>query len=161
MWYNVDWNRFAILMLPGAMRKPRIAKLMQLILLPIDTLHQAWQQWREENLYKIEHTGQVCLLRKSLNDTFDAAQRRIYIGNGQLNETQYIYTEAEAQEVYTGTEAEAETLYLRTEAETADTGLDFIVYVPQEVFDAQVHALHGHIKYYKVGGKRYAIITFN
>ncbi|RWW91871.1 hypothetical protein [Flavobacterium cerinum] len=93
-------------------------------------------------------------MREALNDRFDKVQRRIYIGDGQTNETTYIYTDAEDQDEYLD-----DTLWLYTEAETADTGLDFIVYVPEEIYTNQIHALHSLIKLYKAGGKRYAILT--
>ena len=48
--------------------------------------------------------------------------------------------------------------HIYTESETADTGLDFIVYVPFEIVNRDIHALKAHIEFYKAGGKRYAII---
>src|SRR5690606_6501043 len=138
--------------------KPRLAALVQIVLVPIATLHYTWKQWRGDNLYKIEHTGQICYLRKSLNDKFDPVERRIYIGDGQLNETLYIFTEAEAENVWMDNESEPDTLWMHNEEETADTGLDFIVYVPEEVYNTQIHGLKAHTDYYKAGGKRYAIM---
>lgn len=158
MWYNIDFGRFAVLNLPIGLRKPGIAALVQVALKPIDSLHYTWKQWRGDNLYKIEHTGQICYLRKSLNDKFDVSLRRIYIGDGQLNETLYIFTEAEPVNVWMDNESEPETLWMYNEAETADTGLDFIVYVPVEVYNTHIHGLRAHINYYKPGGKRYAIM---
>lgn len=86
-------------------------------------------------------------------------QRRIYIGNGLLYDTQYIFTEAEEQDVWLETEGEPKTIFIRTEAETADTGLDFIVYVPDELYNKQLDVLKAHVNYYKAGGKRYTILS--
>ena len=161
MWYDIDYNRLAADFLISDMRNPENIAFAQAVIKPVDSLYYRWYQWRGDNIYKLEHTGQVCYLRKALNDAFDPEERRIYIGNGNVNETTYIYTEAEAQEVYTGTEAEDLTLYLRTEAETADTGLDFIVWVPQEVYNTSFYGLHALVKFYKAGGKRYDILIDN
>lgn len=159
MWFNINWNVFAVDNIPTMLRKPSFAALAQMLLRPLNSLYYLWYNWRIENIYKLEHTNQICYLRGSLNDKFDPVQRRIYIGNGQFYETIYIFTEAEERDVWLNTESEPETLWLRTESETADTGLDFIVYVPEEIFNSQIHALHAHIIYYKAGGKRYNIFT--
>lgn len=157
MWFNIDWNIFALDNIPTMLRKPSLAAFAQMLLKPLNSLYYKWYNWRIDNLYKLEHTGQVCSLEGSLNDKFDIVERRIYIGDGQIHKTFYIYTEAEAKTVYSHTESENKTIFLRTEAETADTGLDFIVFVPEEIYNSQIYALHAHIKFYKSGGKRYSI----
>lgn len=160
MWFNIDWNIFALDNILPTLRKPRLSAIAQIILKPLNSLYYSWYNWRIDNLYKLEHTGQVCSLRGSLNDKFDVVERRIWIGDGQMNPTTYIYTEAEYQDVFTNTESEDDsgTLYVYTEAETADTGLDFIVYVPFAILNTQIYAIKAHIDFYKAGGKRYAII---
>lgn len=157
MWYKIDWNIFALDNIPTMLRKPALSAIVQFALKPLSTLYYKWYNWRIENIYKLEHTGQVCSLEGSLNDKFDPVERRIYIGDGQIYETTYIYTEGEAKDVFLETESEDSTIWLRTESETADTGLDFIVYVPEELYDTQIYALRAHVEYYKAGGKRYNI----
>ena len=157
MWYKIDWNILALDNLPTMLRKPSVSALGQILLKPLNSLYYKWYNWRIDNIYKLEHTNQICYLRGSLNDKFDPVERRIYIGNGLLFDTQYIFTEAEEQDVWLGTEAEEETVWLRTEAETADTGLDFIVYVPEAIYNTQLDGLRAQIEFYKAGGKRYNI----
>lgn len=160
MWYEIDWNLVALDNIMPALRKPRVSALAQIVLKPLNSLYYSWYNWRIDNLYKLDHTGQICSLRGSLNDKFDVIDRRIYIGDGQTNPTTYIYTEPEAQAVFTNTESEGKqgTLFIYSEAETADTGLDFIVYVPFEIINREIYAIKAHIEFYKAGGKRYAII---
>lgn len=161
MWYKIDYPKLVVLLLPTFLRLQVLVAYLRALIFPLDQLYYTWYLWRESNLYKVEHTGQVCSLRKSLNDSFDPSLRRIYIGEGNIFETLYIYTEAEAQQVYVHTDAEEPTLWLRTDDETADTGLDFIVWVPQEIYDTQIHGLKFHIDFYKSGGKRYSIFIIN
>ncbi|MBP4140128.1 hypothetical protein [Flavobacterium geliluteum] len=139
------------------LRKSSTAALAQLLLKPLNSLYFKWHNWRIDNIYKLEHTGQVCSLEGSLNDKFDPVERRIYIGDGQFYETTYVFTEAEEQELWLETESEEETIWLRTESETADTGLDFIVYVPESIYNTQIYGLRAHIDFYRAGGKRYNI----
>lgn len=157
MWYSVNYKKLVVLLLPGFLRKPKLIGYLQALIAPIDQLYYKWSNFRKDNLYKLEHTGQVCSFEKSLNDKFDPMERRIYLGEGNIYDTEYIYTEAEFQDVFIETEAEDDTLWLYTESETADNGIDFIVFVPKLVFDTQIYGLHAHVKYYKAGGKRYEI----
>lgn len=160
MWYKVNWNVFLLQNLLIRYRVPKVVAFLKVLISPINDSYYSWHNWRIDNLYKMEYTGQICYLRGSLNDKFDPLQRRIYIGEGEDKPTTYIYTEAEYQAVYTNTEAEGNegTLYIYTEAETADSGLDFIVYVPFELLITQIYAIRAHIDFYKQGGRRYAII---
>lgn len=157
MWFDINWDIFGVQNLPNKWRDINSISFLKVILKPINDLYYNWYNWRIDNIYKLEHTGQVCSLEGSLNDKFDPVERRIYIGDGLLYETTYIFTEAEEQDIWIETESEPETIWLRTESETADTGLDFIVYVPEEIYNRQLDALHAHIKFYKAGGKRYNI----
>jgi hypothetical protein len=147
MWFDINWNVFGVQNLPNKWRDVSSIQFVKVLLRPINDLYYKWYNWRLDNIYKLEHTGQICYLRGSLNDKYDPVERRIYIGNGLLFDTQYIFTEAEE-----------ETLWLRTEAETADTGLDFIVYVPETIYSARKVELEAHINFYKAGGKRYKIV---
>ena len=160
MWYEIDWFKYAASMLPSKWRDSTTVAFVKVFIKQLNDVYYSWYNWRSDNLYKLEHTGQVCSLRGSLNDKFDTIDRRIYIGDGQQKQTTYVYTEAEAQEVFTNTESEGKdgTLFIYTEAETADTGLDFIVYVPFDILNREIYAIKAHIEFYKAGGKRYAII---
>lgn len=161
MWYDLNFNILIRQYFWKDILKPTLYAFLKSTIAPIANLHFTWSQFRNDNIYKLDHNGQVCYMRKSLNDRFDPSLRRIYIGDGQEHKTTYIYTEAEQQEVYIYMDDEDPTLWLRTEAETADTGLDFIVYVPLSIFNQQIFELDAHIKFYKAGGKRYSIITIN
>lgn len=158
MWFEIDWNKYGVENLPTKWRDAYSISFLKIILKPINELYYKWYNWRIDNIYKLEHTGQVCSLEGSLNDKFDPVLRRIYLGDGQSFETTYIFTEAEEQELWLENESEEETIWLRTELETADTGLDFIVYVPEELFTTQIHDLKAHVEFYKAGGKRYNIL---
>jgi hypothetical protein len=151
MWYKVDYKKLAILMLPSFLRKPILVAYLQSLLVPIDSLYYQWSVFRNDNIYKMQHNGQICYLRKALNDKFDPSLRRIWIGNGNRYERQYLYTTPEDRPKYLGK------MYLHQNLDYADTGLDFIVYVPQTIIDESPFALKALIDFYKAGGKRYKI----
>ncbi|MDO4230226.1 MAG: hypothetical protein Q4C98_10455, partial [Capnocytophaga sp.] len=106
------------------------------------------------------HNGQVCYLRKLLNDNFDNEKRRIRILDGNKFGRKYIYTRGENKLVYLGK------MYLRQRNDYADIGVDFIVVLPQEVANLHRTAQNGierfynieaFIDFYKLAGKRYKI----
>ncbi|WP_269221998.1 hypothetical protein [Flavobacterium sp. IMCC34518] len=151
MWYDIDYNRFGILNLPTFLRKPIIVSWVQVLLTPIANLHYSWKQKRLSDWYKINHTGQVCLLRKVLNDTLDVAERRIYIGEGNSFPRKYIYTRAEKKPVFLGR------MYIYQNSEYTNTGVDFIVFAPAEIINTRIHELNALINFYKLASKRYKI----
>lgn len=159
MWYSVDIDILTKLLLPTKLRQQRIMAYLSALVAPLVALHYTWRQFRKANLYKIEHTGQICYLRGSLNDSFDPIERRIYITDGVDRDGVFIATEAENFDVWIATEAEAETLWITTEAETVTSGVDYIIYVPQALYDNQLPDLKAHIDFYRVGGKRYKIFV--
>ena len=153
MWYNINYTNFVRLMLPLQLRQAKLMAYLEALVFPIYTLHSLWKAYREDNLYKLYHTGQVCYLRGALNDSFDPDLRRIYIdGTGGVALKTYIYTPGENQTKYLGT------LYIYNSLEFADTGADFLVYVPASIVATQSFELRALIDFYKVASKRYLII---
>lgn len=159
MWFEVDYNKLGILLLPTFLRKPRLVGYLQSLLVPLITIHDLWKEKRIDDWYTLNHTGQVCYLRKVLNDRLDPDPidgRRIYIGEGTLVDRQYIYTHAETlldekKKVFLGK------MFIYRRNEYRDTGVDFVVYVPQEIINTESDRLNSLIRFYKLAGKRYQI----
>jgi len=153
MWYSTNFYSFPIELLLTSIRKPRIIIWLQAMFSPIILLDYKWQRKRIDSLYRIEHTFQVCYMRGALNDKFDPTERRIYIdGTGGEASRTYIATPPEQRPVYLGT------VYIGTADESADSGVDFFVYVPREIMQEQSFEVRAEIDFYRLGGKRYLII---
>lgn len=153
MWYSVDFHKLALNFQLINLRKPKPMAWIYSFIKAISTTHYNWKLYRDSNIYKLNHNGQVCYLRKALNDKFDQSLRRIYIdGTGGEAMKTFIYTPAENQTKYLGT------IYLYQSLEFADTGADFLVYVPASIVASQSYELRALIDFYKLGGKRYLII---
>ncbi|WP_141226189.1 hypothetical protein [Flavobacterium fluvii] len=133
------------------MRKPVLTAYLQALLVPISQLHYTWLQKRLDDWYVLNHTGKVFSLRNVLNDKLDVASRRIYITDGNAFPRKYIYTRAEKKPVFLGK------LFIYQNSEYLNTGVDFIVFVPQEVIDTKINELHSQIRKYKLASKRYQI----
>jgi hypothetical protein len=152
MWYKIDYNRLGILMLPTFLRKPILVSYVQALLVPIANLHYTWKQKRElEDWYKLNHTGQVCYLRKVLNDKLDSADRRIYLIDGDSFPRKYIFTRPEKKPVRLGK------MFIYQNSEYVGTGADFTVCVPRLLYETKIHELHALIQFYKLASKRYKL----
>lgn len=138
-------------MLPTFLRKPALVAYLQSLIAPIDTIHYLWKQNREIQWYTIIHTGQVCKLRKVLNDALDPIDRRIYIDDGNAFPRKYIYTGAEKKPVFLGK------MFIYRNSEYLNTGADFIVFAPQYIIDTKINELNALILFYKLASKRYQI----
>lgn len=151
MWYNIDFNKLAVLMIPSFLRKPILAAYLQSLLVPLETLHAEWLQKRSDDWYALNHTGQVYSLRNVLNDKLDEGSRRISISDGNAYPRKYIYTTPENKPVFLGK------LFINQNSEFLNTGFDFIVHAPQEIIDTKINELNALIIKYKLASKRYKI----
>lgn len=153
MWFNVDWVRLVMILTPTFLRSEFMKAWLSLLVDGIDVIHYQWLQVRKANIYNLAHNSQICYLRAALNDRFDPSLRRITISSGNAFTRQYIYTDGEQKPKFLGV------MYIYDDADYEDTGVDFIVKVPMDVYFS-VYAMTALIDYYKLAAKRYKIIRF-
>lgn len=153
MWYKVNYRRLVLLFLPTFLRKGLIVSIANACVTSISRMYASWVSFRDYNVYKIRHNGQVCYLRKVLNDKLDPSLRRIYIGDGYRYASKYFYTRGEKKPRYFGG------LFLRERSDYAYTGIDFNVFVSKTIVDSQYYELVSTIETYKMAGKKYKIVA--
>jgi len=151
MWYDVDFDKLGNERIASFLRRPILLAFLNIVVIQVTNLHYNWKQKRLTDWYKLNHTGQVCLLRKVLNDALDAVDRRIYIEDGNSFPRKYIYTGAENKPVFLGK------MFIYRNSEYLNTGADFIVFAPQEIIDNKINELNALIIFYKLASKRYQI----
>ncbi|WP_156101327.1 hypothetical protein [Flavobacterium gilvum] len=133
------------------MRKIKTVVFIQVMVLPVAQVHYWWMLKRDDNLYKMNHTGQVCRLRKVLNDKVDSELRRITITDGNSFPRKYIYTEAENKPKFLGK------LFIYSNEDYIGSGSDFVVNIPPGMTDNQLAKIKAYCDFYKMAGKRYRI----
>lgn len=153
MWFNVDWVRLVMILIPTFLRSEFMKAWLSLLVDGIEVVHYQWLQVRKANIYNLAHNSQICYLRAALNDRFDPSLRRITISSGNAFTRQYIYTDGEEKPKFLGV------MYLYDDADYEDTGVDFIVKVPIDIYFS-IYAMTALIDYYKLAAKRYKIIRF-
>ena len=142
-------------MTPTFLRKKQVLRSLVLSFgSSLTTIYDKWFNKRIQDLYKIEHTGQVFSLRKALNDRFDLQNRRIQILDGNQIQRQYIYTQVEQKPRFLSSP-----MYIYSRDDYADTGVDFVVVAPQSIIADHPFELPALIDFYKQDVKRYKIIS--
>ncbi|MDR1120027.1 MAG: hypothetical protein LBM08_03840 [Dysgonamonadaceae bacterium] len=77
--FEIAFKRLVVLLLPIVLRKPVVLAFLNAAVAPVETLYGRFLQNRSDNLYRLRTNGQVCYLRRALNDAFPDANGAIAI----------------------------------------------------------------------------------
>ncbi len=155
MWFDLDINKLILQLIPTFLRSKQLLSLLFLaVSSPLRSIYDNWYNKRQQDLYKIEHTGQVYSLRKALNDRFDIQDRRIQIFDGNRIEREYLFTPVEQKPRFLDVP-----MYIYSQDDYAVTGVDFVVVVPEAIIAAHPFELPALINFYKQDVKRYKITS--
>jgi hypothetical protein len=150
--FNLDYNKLLLQLIPSFLRKPRMVGWLQSLIYPVKELFEIFIAYRTEKLYELSHNGQVFSMENVLNDRFDNDERRIYISDGLTKDRLYAYTRDEDKALFLPK-------YLYTRGDYADSGVDFIVWVPNEIVISleEMYELRAKVNKYKIYPKRYKV----
>ena len=125
---------------------------IECLLSPVRAVFYWFNSSRAENLYKMNHNGQVWYLRSALNDVFDTEERRITITDIESWDFVYFYPEVDEKPVLFDTVLFAQERYIHGHG-------GFVVNVPEAVgVDAEgFKRMHAIVKFYKLIGMKYII----
>lgn len=88
-YYNINYERIGVLLLPTFLRKPITEAFIKAMLKPLDNVNSTFTEYRESldtNSY-----SQVCYLQGLINDNYDPLERRIRIRQAALNEDTFLF----------------------------------------------------------------------
>lgn len=153
MWFDLNISKLAVLLTPTFLRAQNIIAYLEAMTAPVTEVLDSFRLNRLQNIYKLQHNGQVCYLRAALNDRFDIQDRRILIDDGNRYAMNYIYTDGEEKPKILGT------IYLYEDSDYADNGVDFIVRVPEDL-TYNIYEMQALINFYRLASKRYKIVTY-
>lgn len=161
--YRVDFARLVLLLLPALLRRPRLLALAQWLTTPVASLYARFVAYEALVRRELSYNSQVLLFEEALNDRFDAALRRIYISNTDLDlQPVYVNFVAEQQPnpaLYFEAEGQPP-VYLFQWAEFSQQS-DFIVHAPTILRTAQtISQLNAAIRRLKLANKQYLLVFF-
>jgi hypothetical protein len=80
--FEINYKRLVLLLLPTFLRKETLVAFLHVETTPVVTLYNLFLTNRNNNLYRLRMNGQVCYLRRVLNDAFPEAGGAIRIEDG-------------------------------------------------------------------------------
>ena len=163
--FNIDFKKLAVLLIPTFLREPKHIAFVECFINPITEIQREFLDLRAKDIYKLNHTPQVCSLERMLNDHFDISQRRIRIGEVLSNEPFFIFKESENTPKYID---ETNIIYLNRYSANAGNGNEFTVYLPYDIWNEQktevelgeyrYYRIEALLDFYKLAGKKYKIV---
>jgi hypothetical protein len=81
--FEINYKRLVLLLLPTFLRRSMIVAFLHAMTAPVVTLYNSFIAARKNNLYRLRMNGQVCYLRRLLNDAFPSANGAIRIDNSK------------------------------------------------------------------------------
>ncbi len=156
--YNVNFNTLATWILPVLMRQTNFVKWLNGLVYPIARIHEfSFLPNRDANLYKLAHNGQVFRLRKLLNEKFDRTEKTIEIEDGLTRDRIYAFVTNESKPLKLITRTEPDAIEIHNSDDYADSGTDFIVWVPNNLSNHEEIKMKAELDFYKLPAKRYRI----
>jgi hypothetical protein len=81
--FEINYKRLVLLLLPTFLRRDVIVAFLRAMTVPVVSLYDLFVNNRKNNLYRLRMNGQVCYLRRLLNDAFPEARGAIQIENSK------------------------------------------------------------------------------
>ncbi len=153
--FDINYKKLVVLLLPTFMRKPVLIAFLQSVTVPLMELHGSFSTNRQDNLYRLQMNGQVCLLRSLLNKKFDLEKQRIRISDGVVEGVwQYAWDE---EQIYTNCLL-VQPVMLWDTAIILKATSGFAVFLPQELNnDTNAFQVKSYMNNFKLLSKSYTL----
>lgn len=141
------------------MRKPLIVVLLQIATIAIRLRHSDFLTNRSSNLYRLNHTGQVCYLRAVLNDAFTDRSCDFRIEDSSVV-SEWVYARDEQQYTYDQLiikgEGSEDMVYVWSEDYILVETTPFSIGVPSEIYANKdyMNMVRNLVNEYKLLSKR-------
>lgn len=133
--YNINWNKFAALLLPTSLRNSTLISFLISFFEPLKVLWNLFLLFRLEQLYQTEINCQTVKLERVLNDTYDPIERRIFISPGTYYDPPVFYEEYKNRPVVFYDEGDTRNpIFYSTDSLNNRVSFNFFVNVPSDVF---------------------------
>lgn len=167
MWYNVDFNKWAVQLLPPILRSKVLVVLLKIMLIPFVQIHAQFMRYRAIIAGRLNVTASIQDIERILNATFFLKSSQIYIEDINDDSKSVLYFSREGQSgVFVNP-----LLTMWYLGEVPDKP-NFIIYIPNFLCTSLKKAEDKHkgqflttiinlIEYYKPAGRRYAIRLYD
>lgn len=154
--YSISFNRLRDQNMPYLLRKPVLQQIISCTIKPIVDAHRVFRNFKIATDIRLAHNGQVYLLRKILNDTFDPYGRRITIVDAIIPNDSYVPNRENIKQSYIASSASGTKQFYIAQPPQYFGEFDFIVNCP--IFlKSKTILIYKMIDEYKQAGKKYTL----
>ena len=162
---KIDYNKLAVLLLPTFLRQPILMSLARILMVPLQRLHDEHHAARDERMYQLRHTSQICHIKDALNREFAVGNYDSttpdYTAGFEIEDINAIgdwvmtYDEVPAfADVHTMAEDD-DYLLVYDEAIITQATQSFIVYVPKSVaFTPSLPKIRAIVELYRLASRK-------
>lgn len=161
---KIDYNKLAVLLLPTFLRQPILMSLARILMVPLQRLHDEHHAARDERMYQLRHTSQICHIKDALNREFAVGNHALtpdYAAGFEIEDINAIgdwvmtYDEVPAfADVHTMAKDD-DCLLVYDEAIITQATQSFIVYVPKALdFNASLPKVRAIVDLYRLASRR-------
>lgn len=131
MWYKIDFTKLAVYLLPPLLRSLFLVALIKVMIMPLRYIYARFCELKESTDDRLNITGNVQYLEKTLNDAFCLTENQIHIETPveDIYRSVLYFGREEQPAVYIRALSEGGGHVLRRNGEYSST-INFIVWVP-------------------------------
>ena len=156
--YIINYAKFVTERIAEQLRFEDVIAFVSVCISQVVTIYNDLLLFRDNILYKLSITPQVCYLEKMLNDRYDDIERRITIVDGKEYLPIFLYQKAESKPTFLFLKSEVgflkTLLYLKQE--TGQFTFDFVINIPVAVLFNQPELI-ALVNTYKLAAMTYKI----
>ncbi|MBE9468965.1 MAG: hypothetical protein IMY72_11700 [Bacteroidetes bacterium] len=156
--FEVNWSTVINWLMHPLMRTAFNLNFLNALLMPFKDVYNAFKLFRDTNIYKLSHTGQVCYLEGALNDAFDTDLRRLRIEDAGSDEIILLSLDTDETPLMVDDDITGAIL-IHNDSAYFNSDYDFIVIIPYAFSSSELYRLKALVDYYKLAGKRYDVIV--
>lgn len=97
MWYDVDFTRWAVQLLPPILRSRVLVALLRILIIPLAYVHRLFTEYRKKVADRLDITASVQDIERALNRRFFLRNRQIYIESESDDRHPCLYFQAEGK----------------------------------------------------------------
>lgn len=97
MWYDVDFNRWVVQLLPPILRSRVLVALLRILIIPLAYVHRLFTEYRKKVAERLDITASVQDIERALNRRFFLRNRQIYIESESDDRHPCLYFQAEGK----------------------------------------------------------------
>ncbi len=156
--FDIDFNNVVVWLLPRRIRTVFNITYLKALISPIVDIYNRFHEYRNDVNYKLAHNSQVCYLEAALNDAFDTIDRRIYLSESGGETVTLINRDTDGEALIVHDDDNGG-IVIHNDSAYFGGSYDFIVNIPYQFTEAELHRLKALVEYYKLPGLRFDVVV--